>query len=46
MLKIMLIKKFLKKLGVPMQIFALSCDIIAKNTEMHDFSTKFQLFFK
>ena len=36
----MLIKKLKKKM------FALSCDIIAKNTEMHDFSTKFQLFFK
>ena len=24
-----------KKLGVPMQIFALSCDKLAKNTEIH-----------
>ena len=30
----MLIKIKRKKLGVPMQIFALSCDIMAKNTEI------------
>ena len=41
----MLIKIKRKKLGVPIQIFALSCDIMAKNTEYNDFSTKFQLFF-
>ena len=34
MLKIMLIKINFKKLGVPMQIFALSYDIMAKNTEI------------
>ena len=30
-----LIKIERKKLGVPMQIFAVSCDIMAKNTEIY-----------
>ena len=38
--------KLKEKIGVPIKLFALSCDIMTKTQKYTDFSAKFQLFFR